>query len=737
MSTFRIWCLLIGPNRERVGNLFSVHCLPGEIVDDLKEKVKEMNTNALKNVDPDLLTVWWCDKELNHGTSESLAEQALSAFVEEGRVRELDTLAPLSNPMAIYLVQFKSPQEQEHDMEHDDELIKKYNGVFARVRRKGIFEHNDIKLNNIERWNDSSSGLPLPLFVQRFQQRLTADRDGYTFPDYNDAFDRLKQLWSQAEYTERLEFRETAHVAHIQFETHDAWMDGNLDVAMNSEFFAPIARYLKSGENGRNIRNSFGEDSWTMTCKLAVKAEDTPEILSYGLKSNIAWWLGKYPRLLGEVYSKGSIDDRARLLVQGAFCMRLANLLLDEKKLSKEFINVLLYVDKDFKADLYLFFQNNPEKTNDKVFYSSKEFNLKERSSDGKAFLRELYNLADLMRQGDAILTILREEPTEFMGLVTRRFKQTFSGIINKPSNTDDSSGHAEEGNNNSGNFLLEERGYELLPVRLCDPMFKPPSHIYRVRQRTDIERHVCIAKKQARKSKELEIIRALNEKRPPCKNIIQLIDTVETSDLTYIILPELRSVDEQVYVGGGHLRGYFVDLGRDLVNGVVFMHNSGIAHLDIKPKNLVYDKDLRLQIIDFDTSVFAKDEEFLVRGYIGSEWWMAPEIGKEEDDEEDRPWYSPIRADRYSCGRVFEAFAKCQRRSDGGLRVFAEKLMDPNPQLRPKLTEWLELELMTGDEKSGRARSEDKTLVREVWSSESTKGMQRSHKRFRFEAGL
>ncbi|KAJ3991501.1 kinase-like domain-containing protein [Lentinula boryana] len=516
-------------------------------------------------------------------------------------------------------------------------------------------------------------------------------------------------------------------------------MNASLEVAMNSEFFAPITRYLKSGENDRNIQNSFGEDSWIW--KLAVKAEDTPDPLSYGPKSDIAWWLGKYPRLLGEVYSKGSNDDRARLLVQGAFCTRLANLLLDEKKLSKEFINVLLYVDQDFKADLYLFFQNNPEKTNDRVFYSSQKFNLKERSSDGKAFLRELYNLTDLMRQGDAILTILREEPTEFTGLVRRRFKQTFSRKTktNKPSNTDDASRHVEKGKN-SGNSALEERGYELLPVRLCDPMFKPPPHVYRVRQRTDIERHVYIAKKQARKSKELEIIRALNEKRPPCKNIIQLIDTVETSDLTYIILPELRSVDEQVYIGGGHLRGHFVNLARDLAHGVVFMHNSGIAHLDIKPKNLVYDKDLRLQIIDFDTSVFAKDEEFLVRGYIGSEWWMAPEIGKEEDDEEDRPWYSPIRADRYSCGRVFEAFAKCQRRSDGGLRVFAEKLMDPNPQLRPKLTEWLavEPELMTGsDEKSGRARSEDKTLVREVWSSESTKGMQRSHKRFRFEAGL
>ena len=103
---------------------------------------------------------------------------------------------------------------------------------------------------------------------------------------------------------------------------------------------------------------SSGEGSWLW--KLAVIAEDTLEYLSYEPESNIVWWLDKFPRLLGGVFSKGNIDEWARLLVQGAFCTRLANLLLGERGLKKEFVIVLLYVDKNFEASRYLFFQNSP-----------------------------------------------------------------------------------------------------------------------------------------------------------------------------------------------------------------------------------------------------------------------------------------------------------------------------------------------------------------------------------------
>ncbi|KAH8115490.1 kinase-like domain-containing protein, partial [Phellopilus nigrolimitatus] len=92
--------------------------------------------------------------------------------------------------------------------------------------------------------------------------------------------------------------------------------------------------------------------------------------------------------------------------------------------------------------------------------------------------------------------------------------------------------------------------------------------------------------------------------------------------------------------------------LSRDLARGVTFLHDHGIAHLDIKPANMVYTDEYRLQIIDFDVSVRVKDENDEIEGYNGTELWKAPEIGPMDGEGY---FYSPIKADRYLCGFVFK----------------------------------------------------------------------------------
>ncbi|KAI9444358.1 kinase-like domain-containing protein [Lactarius psammicola] len=92
-------------------------------------------------------------------------------------------------------------------------------------------------------------------------------------------------------------------------------------------------------------------------------------------------------------------------------------------------------------------------------------------------------------------------------------------------------------------------------------------------------------------------------------------------------------------------------------LEGVAFLHEHGIAHLDLKPGNvLVHGKSgslsPRLSIIDFGLSVFAESEETLVEGYRGTPSWAAPEV------EENARKYSAILADRFSCGKVLKYFA-------------------------------------------------------------------------------
>jgi serine/threonine protein kinase len=200
------------------------------------------------------------------------------------------------------------------------------------------------------------------------------------------------------------------------------------------------------------------------------------------------------------------------------------------------------------------------------------------------------------------------------------------------------------------------------------------------------------IVKECRQGSDEVNILKFLQTLKPPCKHIVSLVETIETNAGTYVVLPERESVQEQLHcsLDGGYLRGMFLDLSRDLTIGLSFLHKNGIAHLDIKPSNLVYTKESRprLEIIDFDIAVQVQNEEEEIDEYCGSKDWMAPEIG-----EEDGPprLYSPMRADKWSCGRVLCLFAERHGKADEGLRAFAVRLMDGNPRNRPPLLEWHE----------------------------------------------
>ena len=96
----------------------------------------------------------------------------------------------------------------------------------------------------------------------------------------------------------------------------------------------------------------------------------------------------------------------------------------------------------------------------------------------------------------------------------------------------------------------------------------------------------------------------------------------------------------------------------------------------------------LRLEIIDFDIAVLVQNEEEEIDDYCGSRDWMAPEIGEENGP---RRMYSPMRADKRSCGRVLRLFAERHGKADEGLRGFAGQLMNENPRKRPPLLEWHE----------------------------------------------
>ena len=125
--------------------------------------------------------------------------------------------------------------------------------------------------------------------------------------------------------------------------------------------------------------------------------------------------------------------------------------------------------------------------------------------------------------------------------------------------------------------------------------------------------------------------------------------------------------------------------LGWGLIKGLAFLHKYNIAHRDIKPDNLVCDSRYCLQIIDFDVAIQVQDENTEIKEYRGTEGWTAPEMGTQDGPT---PKHSPIRADRWSCGRVLLNFIKVEE-GDNGLSRIAHQLIARDPRQRPSLLDW------------------------------------------------
>ncbi|KAJ8589678.1 kinase-like protein, partial [Rhizopogon salebrosus TDB-379] len=89
--------------------------------------------------------------------------------------------------------------------------------------------------------------------------------------------------------------------------------------------------------------------------------------------------------------------------------------------------------------------------------------------------------------------------------------------------------------------------------------------------------------------------------------------------------------------------------VAKQLFEGVDFMHQHGVAHMDLKPQNILIPRSGgRLSIIDFNTSLRVKGIEQRVGGIVGTTGYTAPGVVRDG-------LYCAIRADLWSCGKTVE----------------------------------------------------------------------------------
>jgi len=141
------------------------------------------------------------------------------------------------------------------------------------------------------------------------------------------------------------------------------------------------------------------------------------------------------------------------------------------------------------------------------------------------------------------------------------------------------------------------------------------------------------------------------------------------------------------------------IQLSRQFVEGVAYLHQHGVAHMDIKPDNILCDYDHRnIWIIDFDNALRCSDVNEQVTTARGTPRWAAPEVdlsdsesGMHSQNTKQSRTFNPIRADLYSAGKVLKFFATdkiggAEGGIDQDMLLLADLLMDEEPTRRPLL---------------------------------------------------
>ena len=178
----------------------------------------------------------------------------------------------------------------------------------------------------------------------------------------------------------------------------------------------------------------------------------------------------------------------------------------------------------------------------------------------------------------------------------------------------------------------------------------------------------------------EFTILSFLNSLKSECNHTIPILDQVPLGIEIIVAMPwemVLAHAPDSIFETGGNILAY------QFLQGVQFMHQNHVAHLDLKPDNLLLAAPMKLTITDYNTSYCVTTEDEWIKGYRGTEGWVAPEL-----DANPHGSYQPIRADLYSVGMVLQ-YMTCRQHTNvkHTFKSLTNSLLSRDPQQRPLLS--------------------------------------------------
>ncbi|CAG8559866.1 9156_t:CDS:2 [Diversispora eburnea] len=161
--------------------------------------------------------------------------------------------------------------------------------------------------------------------------------------------------------------------------------------------------------------------------------------------------------------------------------------------------------------------------------------------------------------------------------------------------------------------------------------------------------------------------------------NVIDTLDLLQDTQGNYCEIME--------FCAGGDLYSFIASSGGlekgeadcffgQLINGVKYLHDNGVAHRDLKPENLLLTSAGCLKISDFGNGecfrMAWETQAHLSHGICGSEPYIAPEEFTED-------WFDPRLVDVWACGIIYMGMImgrhlwKIAKAEDSNFKIYLE----------------------------------------------------------------
>jgi len=146
----------------------------------------------------------------------------------------------------------------------------------------------------------------------------------------------------------------------------------------------------------------------------------------------------------------------------------------------------------------------------------------------------------------------------------------------------------------------------------------------------------------------EIDILRCLSH-----ENIIKLYEVYESEKSIYLVFEliegkALQDVLDKSFFKVNYSETKVISIIKSILEALVYLSTKGIMHRDLKPDNILIDKNDKVKIVDFGLATFVSLDKYIFKK-CGTPGYIAPEVFRYDEDNSDTDYDE--RCDVFSVG--------------------------------------------------------------------------------------